>query len=269
MLGGIYGDTMEQTSRGIRAATLILFEVGAIATLHAIGGVAWFQIPWRRLGDWLQQTPADESLPALLRIVALVLTYWLTVSTALYALAGMARIPAAVRAIEWATLPVVRRVVDGTAALTIVAATVAGPTAPAIANDLPSPIVVEIGQDGLPIPPFADGEDAAPAGTVPQGAARIGWTPTPAGAPTPAAVAPPTMVTTEPARWTVAPGDNLWTIAERHLGGFAASEAELPDVGDYWHRVVVANQDLIRSSDPDLIYPGEIVVLPPVAVEQP
>ena len=85
----------------------------------------------------------------------------------------------------------------------------------------------------------------------------------------PVAVAPPTMVITEPARWTVAPGDNLWTIAERHLGAFAATEAELPDVGDYWRQVVLANQDVIRSSDPDLIYPGEVVVLPPVAVEQP
>ena len=260
---------MERTSRGTRAAPLIAFEVGAIATLHAIGGVEWVQIPWHRLGDWLLQTPADESLPALLRIVALVLTYWLAISTALYALAGMARIPGAIHAIEWATFPAVRRVIDGTAALTIMAATVAGPTAPAIANDGPEPVIVEIGQDGLPIPPFVDAEDSAPESTLPQGAARIGWTPTPAGTPAPATVAPPNMAMTEPARWTVAPGDNLWTIAERHLGAFSATEADLPDVGDYWRRVVVANQDVIRSSDPDLIYPGEVVVLPPVAVEQP
>ena len=181
----------------------------------------------------------------------------------------MARIPAAVRAIEWATLPVVRRVIDGTAALTIVAATVAGPTAPAIANDLPSPIVVEIGQDGLPIPPFVDGEDAAPAGTMPQGAARIGWTPTPAGAPTPAAVAPPRWSSPSRRDGPWPPATTCGRSPNGTLAALAASGAELPDVGDYWHRVVVANHDVIRSSDPDLIYPGEIVVLPPVAVEQP
>ena len=260
---------MERESRGIRAATLIVFEAGALVALHAIGEVEWLQIPWRQLGNWLQQTPADESLPALLRIVALALAYWLAISTALYALARLARIPGAARAIEWATLPAVRRVVDGTAALTIVAATVAGPAMSAIATDGPSPIVVGIGEDGLPIPPFVGSEDPEPAETLPQGATRVGWTPTPAGVPSPATAAPTSMVITEPAQWTVAPGDNLWTIAEQHLGTFAASGAQLPDVGEYWHRVVVANQDVIRSSDPDLIYPGEIVVLPAVAEEQP
>ena len=260
---------MEQASRGIRAATLIGFEAGAIVVLHAIGGVEWLQIPWHQLGNWLQQTPADESLPALVRIVALALTYWLAISTALYALARAARIPSAVRAIEWATLPAVRRVVDGTAALTIAAATVAGPAMPAIATDGPAPIVVEIGEDGLPIPPFVGSDDDPPAETLPQGAAQVGWTPTPAGVPAPEATVPATAIITEAAQWTVASGDNLWSIAEQHLGTLAASGTQLPDVGDYWHRVVIANLDVIRSSDPDLIYPGEIVVLPAVAGEQP
>ena len=260
---------MERASRRIQAATLIGFEAGAIVALHALGSVEWLQIPWHRLGNWLEQTPAEESLPALLRMVALALTYWLAISTALYGLARVARIPSAVRAIEWATLPAVRRVVDGAAALSIVAATVAGPAMPAIATDGPAPIVVAIGEDGLPIPPFAGDEDAQRAETLPQGAARVGWTPTPAGVPTPAAAAPATVAITEPAQWTVTPGDNLWTIAERHLSTLAASGAQLPDVGDYWHRVVVANHDIIRSNDPDLIYPGEVVVLPAVAGEQP
>ncbi len=260
---------MERASRGIRAATLIGFEAGTIVALHAIGGVEWLQVPWHQLGHWLQETPADESLPALVRIVALALTYWLAISTTFYALARAVRIPSAVRTIEWATLPAVRRVVDGTAALTIVTATVAGPAMPAIATDGPAPIVVEIGEDGLPIPPFVDSEDAQPGETLPQGAARVGWTPTPAGVPAPIATAPTTAVITEPAQWTVAPGDNLWIIAEQHLGTFAGSGTQLPDIGDYWHRVVVANHDIIRSSDPDLIYPGEVVVLPAVAEEQP
>jgi nucleoid-associated protein YgaU len=236
------------------------FEVGAIAVLHALGGVEWLQIPWSRPVEWLQRIPADESLPALLRIVALALAYWMAFSTALYALARITEIPRAVGVIQWATLPAVRRVVDGTAALTVVAAAVAGPAMPAHAAEEPAPIVIGVGADGLPIPPLVDGEETSPAEALPEGVARIGWSPTPAEIPPDPA---------EPSRWTVAAGDNLWTIAERHLSALATSGGELPDLGDYWRRVVVANQGIIRSNDPDLIYPGEVVVLPPIAEVRP
>jgi nucleoid-associated protein YgaU len=260
---------MERTPGAKRTATLIAFEIGAVATLHALGRVEWLQIPWDRLGEWLQQTPADESLPALMRIVALALTYWIAASTALYALARITKIPRVLGSVEWATLPAVRRVVDGTAAMTVVAAAVAGPALPANATDEPDPIVIEIDEDGLPIPPFVGSEDTQPAETLPEGAARIGWTPAAAGISTSPNTATGAVVIAEPTRWTVTSGDNLWTIAQRHLGTLAASEAALPDLADYWRRVVAANQDVIRSNDPDLIYPGEIVVLPPAAEEQP
>ena len=64
----------------------------------------------------------------------------------------------------------------------------------------------------------------------------------------------------------VVPGDNLWTIARDHLaearGG--ADEPTRREVAAYWLRVVEANRDRLVSGDPDLIYPGERTVLPPV-----
>jgi nucleoid-associated protein YgaU len=64
----------------------------------------------------------------------------------------------------------------------------------------------------------------------------------------------------------VVPGDNLWTIARDPLaevrGG--ADEPTLRKVAAYWLRVVEANRDRLVSGDPDLIYPGERIVLPPV-----
>jgi nucleoid-associated protein YgaU len=64
----------------------------------------------------------------------------------------------------------------------------------------------------------------------------------------------------------VVPGDNLWTIARDQLaearGG--ADEPILHKVAAYWLRVVEANRDRLVSGDPDLIYPGERTVLPPV-----
>jgi hypothetical protein len=40
------------------------------------------------------------------------------------------------------------------------------------------------------------------------------------------------------------------------------------EVTRYWLRVVEANRPNLRSGDPDLIYPGEIVILPPIEMEE-
>jgi hypothetical protein len=62
-------------------------------------------------------------------------------------------------------------------------------------------------------------------------------------------------------------GDNLWTIARDHLAAVRnRSAADLSDreIGAYWVTVVEENEGRLRSGDPDLIYPGEEVTLPPV-----
>ncbi len=52
-----------------------------------------------------------------------------------------------------------------------------------------------------------------------------------------------------PATITVQPGNNLWTLARLHYGA-----------GVLYTQIYTANRDLIR--DPELIYPGQIFVLP-------
>ena len=74
---------------------------------------------------------------------------------------------------------------------------------------------------------------------------------------TPAGPSPETAVTTH-VTVVVAPGDHFWKISQRRL---ATVDPQAP-VGPYWRRVVEANRDNIRSGDPDLIYPGEVVELP-------
>ncbi|MEE9228899.1 MAG: hypothetical protein V3U47_08000, partial [Acidimicrobiia bacterium] len=62
-------------------------------------------------------------------------------------------------------------------------------------------------------------------------------------------------------------GEHLWRIASQHLevvsGRTNLAERE---IAPYWVRVMEANRSTIRSGDPDLIYPGEQIVLPPVEV---
>jgi nucleoid-associated protein YgaU len=66
----------------------------------------------------------------------------------------------------------------------------------------------------------------------------------------------------------VVPGDNLWTIARDHLAevrGRLAAELSDREIAVYWLKVIKANRARLKSGDPDLIYPGERTVLPPVA----
>jgi hypothetical protein len=49
-------------------------------------------------------------------------------------------------------------------------------------------------------------------------------------------------------------GENLWSIA--------ASIAGPADAFPYWRALVVQNAARLRSGNPNLIYPGEILTLP-------
>jgi nucleoid-associated protein YgaU len=61
-------------------------------------------------------------------------------------------------------------------------------------------------------------------------------------------------------------GDSLWSIAARHLADATGRHPDsLPDreIHSYWTRVIRANLGSLRSGDPNLIYPGEVLELPP------
>jgi nucleoid-associated protein YgaU len=53
-------------------------------------------------------------------------------------------------------------------------------------------------------------------------------------------------------------GDHLWKISARRLG----EDAGDTEIAPYWRHVVEVNTPRLRSGDPDLIFPGEVVELP-------
>jgi hypothetical protein len=64
----------------------------------------------------------------------------------------------------------------------------------------------------------------------------------------------------------VVEGDNLWTIAAARIARTSGrSPADIPDaeVAPYWIRVCDENRARLASGDPNLIVPGERIVLPP------
>lgn len=99
------------------------------------------------------------------------------------------------------------------------------------------------------------GQPSAPA--PPDGTARL---PSPPGSPRPAPSTVPAQPASRPARpeWRVRPGDSLWSIAEATVGGPPAR------VAAYWAELVSLNRPhLPDPADPSLLFPGDVVVLPP------
>ena len=253
--------TFGRIRAGLATGLLVGVEIGMVGVLHRLGSVDGLDVGWGDLRDWLATTPAEDVLVAIVRLLALGVAVWLLASTALYLAASVLRLPGAVRRLRWATPPGVRRLVDGIVAGTIVAATTFGAAGPALAQD--------------PAAAAAHAYVPHPAGDAPAP------TPVPAGVGAPvtttttAAPLPPQSVPAPPAQpppspdptYRVERGDNFWRIAERHVAqatGRRAAELRVDDVRPYWLRLVEANRAHLASGDPDLIYPGEGLIVPEV-----
>lgn len=239
-----------------------------------VGSYGPTAIEWHDLSHWLAGTAPEDAVVAVVRLVALVVAWWLLGSTVLYALARAVRVPALIRAVEWATLPSIRRILDGMVASTIVASSVfsgAGVASAAPAD--PAPVVVSLGDNGTttttapPYRPRAAGDDVVPT-LAPQVQATIptsGSGNAHAVEEHPLSAASPPAANEATATYVVEPGDNLWTIAERQvvrMTGTSEAEVAAEQVLRYWVRLQEANRDRLRSGNPDLIFAGEELVLP-------
>ncbi len=245
---------------GARLVGLVAMEVAAIPLLRGRGDGASAGIDWSHLGRWAADTAPEDAVVAVVRLLGLGLAAWLLASTVLYLLARLTRVPALVRGASWATMPAVRRIVDAAVAASVLGGAVLGPH-PAGAQ-VPTPIVVELNTTTTGSPshryvPIPAGDRIAPVPTTARSAPTTTLLPAP-----PAPLAP----RSEPAAHvhTVVSGDNLWTIAAAELSRQTGRTAEA-DVRDYWLRIIETNRSRLLSGNPDLIYPGESILCPPVA----
>jgi hypothetical protein len=62
-------------------------------------------------------------------------------------------------------------------------------------------------------------------------------------------------------QWLVEPGDSFWSIAEDVVADRLGRPGSDAEVAAYWARLVDANRPNLASGDPDLIYPGERMLL--------
>ena len=248
-----------------------VFTIG----LHQLGGIPGLAVDWADPIGWLEASHSEEAIGGLLRSIGLLISYWVLGSTALYLAFGLGRRG---RRPGWVTLIThrwLRRIADRALAVTLTASIVATPIGPAVAESPSAPIVFEAETDGIPVPHVRmDMTDRSPdqapeADQVLEEISVVDEPSSPAPrllTPTPTPTSPPTaaVVVDLSQNHTVVRGDSLWTIAADHItsthtGGPAASE-----ITEYWLKVIAANRDTLRSGDPNLIFPGEIVALPAV-----
>jgi hypothetical protein len=124
-----------------------------------------------------------------------------------------------------------------------------------------------------PPTPAAPTTTAGPPTTVPP--PPTSTTAPPAGSTSPTAQpAPPAATPTPPAHaspadegdtWTIEPGDHLWAVAEETLADAWGRAPDDDEVLGYWTVLVAVNRDrLADPGNPDLVFPGQVMVLPPV-----
>lgn len=246
----------------IRLGVLLLVELAGVAVLVALP----IDLPWHDPASLLHQ-PEELVAAGIIKVAAVGIAGWLFLSTAAYA--AVSPVPRLRRMVARVTSPIVRRAVD----TALVASLAMGPAVSAGAAEAPSePIVVTIDEgdsSGLVVlPPGVFVPAPQPSAPSDDGAEA-----SPPGAPHPFVsrhVAPETdpsdrLPVDRPSTHEVRPGDHLWSIAEQILrersGRAIVADHE---IAPFWRQLIDANLPQLRSGDPDLIYPGEVLTIPEV-----
>ena len=279
-------------SRDSRLGVIGLMSATAVLTslLHWLGNVAAYKVDWSNPLVWLNQAAPEDAIAALLRYAGLALGYWILAGTALYVALAVRNDTSRPSWAGLLTLPTIRRMVDRALATSLVLSIAVSPVGSLQAVDSatgPPPVVHELADDGIPVPhvrmasvtensddepapPVEDATETAPE-VAPTEADRDVVAPVslPAAAvPAPLATSRATaaVATAESTTYRVEPGDNLWSISARHVETVAGATPDTAEIAGYWRNLITSNETTLRSGDPNLIYPGEIITMPPMEV---
>ncbi len=244
------------------------------------------------LAAWVDQTSPDTMALALLRLTALAGAFYLAACTLLLLAAAVARRPRMAAGALRLTPAVVRRLVSGGGGLGLAAGTLlAGSPSPVAAA--PTVLVTasvpyddpvagttatmtrvdtsaENDTGGRPAGDDKASRTATMTRLGPDAASGLGTLP---AAPTraPASTGPPSAspvgtaddAAPAPATWVVEPGDSFWSIAADTLSTPGGGQPTGREIDGYWRCLMAANRDrLIDTSNPDLLVPGQELVLP-------
>lgn len=230
--------------------------VAIVYVLHALGEGQLSTPPFTdfdALRKWMDARDAVGVAFAFLRVVALVLAWYLLIVTVLGLLARLSRVPSLVALTDLGTIPAVRKLLGGVAGIGLTASAATLLVGPSLADDPPAAVEVE-------------GEDAAAGSVVierlPDGSTVvIERLPDDDGSATMRVVGADGQAVPT---WAVQPGDHFWHIAEATLTEAWGRDPTDVEIDPYWRHLVEVNRArLVDQSNPDLIYPGQVFDLPP------
>jgi hypothetical protein len=231
---------------GARALVVPATLAAVVGVLLLAGQGSLATPPLGDLSGWLESTDAITAAIALLRLIALAVAVWLLVATLAAAIARLLGHARLVAAADRALPAPVRRLLTGLAGAGAASIVVLG----GAGGHGESDGAVPVGERLVLLP--GDSEGTATMSVLPPEADATSSPPAPAPAPAP------------PATWNVEPGDSFWSIAEEVLTDAWGRPPTDAEIDPYWRSLIAANADRITSRNPDLIFPGQEFVLPPV-----
>lgn len=245
-------------------ATLTVVAVPAITVrlLHGIADRPWFQIEYRDFLGWLGRTALTDALTAFARLAALVLAYYLLISTVVYLVALVSGSRRFIRITRPFAIPVVRsladRVIAGTIAVGALAAPLVASSPPTLGAAAGPAVTVQVIADYIPESRLVQATDPSVPGVL-RGEVSFSGRPV---TPPPEAATPARDTPLGPVEVVTGPGDHLWGMAETAMTNVLGRAPMDHEVAPYWREVVDVNRDRIRSGNPNLIQPGEVIRLP-------
>ncbi len=245
----------------LRLAALVAVLAVNISLLLAVRKSSWLPAP-----DRILASDPEEAIYGMIWLVAASATGWIAVSCAASTFAFVFRSSAAIRATRLITLKPIHALAANTAALLLAVYVASTPVQAAEAP--PTPHLVEAS---------AVDEHRAVSPATPEASRttdeELGGTPPP---PVPHLVARPDGLSsagpvgkTNGLAHVVKPGDHLWSITALHLGRQLGHRPSNAAIAPLWRDVVRMNQDRLASGDPNLIFPGETILLPELGGSDP
>jgi nucleoid-associated protein YgaU len=253
---------MRRVVRFAFVVALVAGEAGAVLVLQRLGRVAGFAVPRHAVCRWMLHAPTEELFAVAARLVGLALAWWLLAATVL----SLARrvVPGwrRLHLLDSLSPATLRHSLDRALALGLGASLVVAGVRPPVAGAEP------------PRSPISVSATTRPAATARQASADEPVTRTPNPSAPRAGTGASAVGPARPRVVVVRAGDNLWVIAQRALRhrdhpADAADAADAIEIAPYWRRLIAANAATLRSHDPNLIFPGERVVLPPAPGAKP
>ncbi|MGI8663740.1 MAG: hypothetical protein ACR2LQ_11080 [Acidimicrobiales bacterium] len=234
------------------------------------------------LRRWVETKGAIVAAFGMLRVVAMAAGCYLILIATLGAVARRGNFRRLALLVDACTVPSLRSAIGGAGFTTLVVlAGVGAPPAGADPGASQPDRVVELAPQTAPTaaPPtmraIGANADLTSTTTPTEAATAIEGEPTPTSV---AVAAPPATMrrlevaasspVPEPAKadetWTIEPGESFWSVAQSHLDETLGRAADDSEVERYWLTLMSSNADASPTGDPNLLYSGTVLVLPPV-----